>query len=343
MNRDALHHYLEPLSPWLHDALVSDVFINKAGLLWVVRDNQKKEVRVPALSYHALTGLARLIANDTKQRLSEAEPLLSAVLPEGERIQIVLSPVCVNEGQASIAMAIRKKVARDLSLNELLARGLCDAVNPFFLPHTKSFLSSDEKVLRDHFSAGRYLDFLTEAIAQKKNILISGATGSGKTTLLNACLKEIPLDERIITLEDVPELVMPHPDKTNLVASKNQQGVANVDMEKLVQVCLRLNPDRIILGEIRGDEAWDFMQAASTGHEGTLASIHAGNPHLAFIRLANMVQGNPKVSLSREHILNDLTSLIDVVVQMKAVRQGDGWYRRITDIYSAFNPGERSC
>ena len=175
-------------------------------------------------------------------------------------------------------------------------------------------------------------------MATKKNILISGGTSTGKTTFLNACLKEIPHDERIITLEDVREVKISHHNKVHLLASKGEQGTARTTMTQLIEASLRLRPDRIILGELRGKEAADFINAPATGHDGSLASIHASSPTLAFIRLVHMVKLNPGMNLSRDDILTDLHHLIDVVVQIKRVRIGSHYQRTISDIYSAFNP-----
>lgn len=342
MNIEALTHYLVPLNPWLNNPEVSDIYINKPQELWVTTGLYKNREIVPELTYHILTGLCTLIANYSSQRLSEKEPLLSASLPCGARIQIVLAPVAATSGTESISIAIRKKVLRNLSLSDLMRQGLFDVAKPRHLNIEPRMLNDEETEISALFVAGDYFNFLKQCIHRQKNILFSGATGSGKTTLLNACLQDIPHHERIITLEDVREVCIPHADQSNLLASKNNQGVNSVTMEQLVQVCLRLSPDRIILGEIRGDEAWDFVQAASTGHDGTMASIHASNPQMALLRLASMVQSNPKAQLSRNDILTELHSLIDVVVQMKEIRTETGKRRVISEIYSAFNPASNT-
>jgi type IV secretion system protein VirB11 len=199
-------------------------------------------------------------------------------------------------------------------------------------------LTEEDQALADLFTQKKYVTFLKSAIALKKTVLISGGTSTGKTTFLNACLKEIPEEERIITLEDVREVEIPHLNKVHLLASKGEQGFAKVTLSQLVEVCLRLRPDRIIMGEMRGAEAADFLNAVATGHDGSVASIHAAHPAMAFMRLVHLIKLNPAMKMRRADILEDLHSLIDIVVQIKRIRVGDQYQRSISDIYSAFNP-----
>lgn len=336
----ALNHYLSFLSEWLTDPTISNVHINEPKKIFFKQFGEKKVAEVSELTVDFLIGLSQLVATYTQQRLSSEEPLLSAILPQGHRVQIVLSPTSATLKDGSPTLAFRQQVIQDLSLEILQGKGVFDAIeshkieNFNLMPRT---LNKEEKALSVLFEKGEYLTFLQEAILAKKNIIISGATDSGKTTLLNACLKTIPLYERIITLEDTRELQLPHEDKAHLVASKNDQGLAKVTMSQLVEVCLRLSPDRIIFGEMRGAEALDFVNASLTGHEGSLVSMHATNPTAAFVRLSNMIQSNPHAQLSRQDILTDLHLLIDVVVQMKKIATPEGDRRMVTEMYSAFN------
>ncbi len=336
MSNIALTHYLQPLASWLSDPTVNEVMINDPGMLFIEQSGELSTHEKPELTHDWLQGVVRLVATHTVQRLSDKEPLLSAQLPDGHRIQIVLPPACE---QGKVIISIRRQVIHRLSLEDYAEKGAFDLVKPVYLQSERLYFNQEENELGELFERKQWVEFLKKAIFHKKNILISGGTSTGKTTFLNACLREIPLDERIITLEDVREVQIMHKNRVHLLASKNDQSVAKVSMAKLVETCLRLRPDRIILGELRGEEALDFMQAASTGHDGTLASIHASNPHMALLRLSGMVQSNPRASLSRQEILTDLYQLIDIVIQMKKIKTVDGLSskRVISEIYSAFN------
>lgn len=335
-NTSALGTYLKPLAVLLNDATVSEISINAPQWVYVERGGDIQAVEIPELTDYWLDGLAALISDYSEQRLSAEEPLLSASLPAGHRIQIVLPPACE---AGKVIMSIRKQVTRNLSLQNYEDSGTFEHIKPRYISSHRSqlALSEDDQVLADLFHQQQYLTFLKSAILAKKNILISGGTSTGKTTFLNACLKEIPAHERIITLEDVREVELSQPNTVHLLASKGGQGKSKVGMAQLVEVCLRLRPDRIIMGEMRGAEAADFLNATATGHDGSIASIHASHPAMAFMRLVHMVKLNPGMNMSREDILEDLHTIIDIVVQIKRVRIGGRYERRISEIYSAFN------
>jgi type IV secretion system protein VirB11 len=333
-NITALDEYLKPLEPWLRDKTINEISINEPTVAFIEQNGCLQKISLPELTYYHLEGLARLIARYTDQRLSEKEPLLSAMLPTGERIQIICPPATM---PGRIVMSIRKQIIEDLSLQNYIQQGAFSRIQPCYITHSRQVMSSDNdtKMLRELFDAGRYADFIYEAISQRKNILIAGGTGTGKTTFLNACLKEIPLHERIITLEDVSEVRIPHVNKVQLLASRGKQGIAEVTMQELMEASLRLHPDRIIVGEIRGKEALQFCAATATGHDGSFASIHASSPPLAFMRLVHLMKLNPEMNLSREDLLQDLYSLVDVIIQMKRDHQNHQYYRYISELYFA--------
>jgi type IV secretion system protein VirB11 len=321
MNTDALSEYLKPINPLLDDPEISEISINQPKVAYIEKAGQITEIRLIQLTHYWLEGLVNLIARFTEQRLSGAEPLLSAALPNGQRIQIVLPPACES---GKIIISIRKQVIQNLSLEDYQAMGAFNQVKVT----TSSPNQYDELLLEK-----KYCEFLKQAIQKKKNILISGATATGKTTFLNACLKEIPNHERIITLEDVREIQIPHTNKVHLLASKGEQGSAKINMPHLIEACLRLRPDRIILGEMRGAEAADFINATATGHDGALSTIHASSPKVAFMRLVHMAKLKPGMNLSREDILADFHSLIDIVVQISRIRVQEKYIRFISEIY----------
>ncbi len=340
---EGLSHYLAPIAQWLDASDVSDIHINIPGQIIVWNAKGKQFVNVPALTKKYLETLCRLIANQQSQVVSNENPLLSASLPQGHRIQVTMAPVAATSREGAPMLSFRKQIIPDMSLSQLIDDGLLSKTKPHFLPffkETPRILNEEDEVLTHLFAEGNYGEFLKNAILLEKNIIISGSTGSGKTTLLNACLKEIPSDQRLLTLEDTRELYLKeeiHPDYGHFLISKGNQGIAKVTMADLVEMCLRFLPDRIIFGEMRGAEALDFMNAALTGHTGSMVSLHATNPSAVFLRLSNMVQSNPAVNLSRADILSDLNFIIDVVVQMKRIRTTEGYQRIVTEIYSAFN------
>ncbi len=336
MGETALNHYLEPLNEFLNDHEVSEISINEPGFVYVERFGTIQKNSIPKLTYYWLQGLSSLIADFTHQILNHKKPILSANLPAGHRIQIIIPPAAESE---KIILSIRKQVISNYSLDQYQAMGFFNGIKAHTIQTQRSHLKlgEDEKKLAHLFSDQKYLQFLKEAVLLKKNILISGGTSTGKTTFLNACLKEIPPHERIITLEDVREVDIPHENKVHLLASKGEQGIAKVTMVELIESSLRLRPDRIIMGELRGSEAADFINATATGHEGSIATIHASNPSIAFMRLVHMVKLNPSMTLNREDILADLHNLIDIVVQLKRTQLNGSTSRYISEIYSAFN------
>ncbi|HDO8337945.1 TPA: P-type DNA transfer ATPase VirB11, partial [Legionella pneumophila] len=194
--------------------------------------------------------------------------------------------------------------------------------------HSECLDKSDE--LLELYDTKNWQEFIRQAIVSKKNIIISGGTSSGKTTFLNSCVGQIPLHERLITLEDTYEMDVPH---TNIVRLKALKQVGEqtqkITMQDLVQATLRLRPDRIIMGEIRGRELFDFVSACSTGHSGALATIHANNPKVAFMRMAQLYKLNQVAGMDEADIYKVLHEVIDVIVQLQKTPDG----RRLVEVY----------
>jgi type IV secretion system protein VirB11 len=303
---------LEPLKLWLQDSKVSEILLNRPGEVYVEKSGKLKRFDVPALNERAVMMLFQLIANENRQEMSEKKPLLSASLQDGSRVQIVLPPTAKTH-----TLSIRRKVARNFTLADYdRLKFYKDAV--IFDVNCDHFsqLSDDEKQLVILYQQKVWSEFIRRAIELKKNIVVSGGTSSGKTTFLNACLRHIPLDERILLLEDAREIDIPHPNQVSLLASKGDQGLAVVSMQDLVQCCLRLRPDRIIVGEIRGKEVLDFLGACSTGHEGSITSIHANNPRIAFMRMTQLYKQNNVPSMSDQDIMREINEVVDIIIQV---------------------------
>lgn len=307
-SRQYLHSYLAPLLPILERAEVTDIFINRPREVWVETNGGVIEKHAaPDLDEATLWRLARQIASLSDQGISREHPLLSAVLPGGERVQIVAPPAT----RGTIAIAVRKHSLADLQLADYERAGAFDGV--------ATRRNNDGAILdgqlSDLYGQGRIADFLRLAVRGRKNILISGGTSSGKTTFLNALLKEIPDHERLILVEDVPEIRVDHPNSVGLVAARGELGEARITMDDLVQATLRMRPDRIILGELRGPEAATFLRAVNTGHPGSITTIHADSPEGAVQQLSLLVL-QAGLNLTRTEISDYVRDVIDIFVQV---------------------------
>jgi type IV secretion system protein VirB11 len=191
-----------------------------------------------------------------------------------------------------------------------------------------SDLKPHDAQLRALAEQKNFYEFIALAAKSKKNIIISGGTSTGKTTLLNAILKEIDPEERIITIEDTPEIKPIHQNHVPLLASKGEQGIAEVTIQSLLEASLRLRPDRILLGELRGKEAYTFLRAVNTGHPGSITTVHADTPHGAFKQIALMVM-QANLGLQNDQIMDYIRSIVDVVVQLKRI----GGKRIISEVW----------
>jgi len=299
-----LEAYLAPLAPWLAEPAVTDLYVNRPGELWVERlGGGAERVEVPALDETNLWRLARQVASLSSQGVSREHPLLSAVLPDGARVQVVAPPAT----RGGLALAIRKHVVSDLTLADYAASGAFDQV---MAPKTDT-----DAVLRGLLDKGDVRAFLAAAVRAGKNIIVSGGTGAGKTTFLNALLKEVPLDQRLVLIEDTPEVRLAHPNAVGLVAVRGDQGEARVTAEDLLQASLRLRPDRIILGELRGAEAFSFLRAVSSGHPGSMTTVHADDPESAVDQLALMAL-QAAANLRRADVVDHVRRVVDIFVQL---------------------------
>lgn len=324
---------LAPFQRYLDDPGVIEILVDRDGALWIERAGRDtlEEFHDLRITQERLHRLARLVAASSAQLINANHPLLSASLPTrrngssaggGERIQFLLPPAA----RHGVAIAIRKQV----TLNRTLADYARDGA---FADLTVSGTAQDdpcEHTLRALAQKGDALAFLKQAVAARKTMLISGGTSSGKTTLLNALLAEIPAHERIVTIEDAPELRPPQRSVVSLIASRGDQGDAAVSPQTLLEAALRLRPDRILLGELRGGEAFAFLRAVNTGHPGSLTTIHADSPDSAYEQVALMVLQSG-VALSRSDILAYVRSIVRIVVQTARV----GGKRRITALHYA--------
>lgn len=329
---EALRQHLAFLKPFIDAPGTTDVAINQGGELWIENDRGWHQHKLPDMDLARLRTLAKLVATYNGQRLDETLPSLSGALPDGERIQIIRPPALDSD---RLSFTIRKPSTVVKTREEYEREDLTAGVREAGMT-----LSDDDRQLIELRQAKRYWDFIELAVIAKKNIVISGATGTGKTTLGKTLASFIPSHERLITIEDVREIELPnHPNQVNLLYSAGGAGTAPVDAKQLLQACLRMKPSRILLAEIRSKVAYDYIVNVSSGHPGSITTVHAGSCREAFEMLAlRMLESPEGRELSRREIMSLLRSKIDLIIQMAVVEvaQPDGSirkHRRITEIH----------
>ncbi|WP_020653819.1 CpaF family protein [Massilia niastensis] len=280
-----------PLEPLLNDPTVSDILVNTASKVYVER---RGKLELTEISFHDNAHLMKIIekiVSRVGRRVDESSPMVDARLPDGSRVNAIIPPLAVD----GPLLSIRRFGASPLTVQNLL--------------DYKSLTPPMMQVLEGLGTA-------------KVNILISGGTGSGKTTLLNLISGFIPASERVVTIEDAAELQLRQPHVVRLeTRPPNIEGKGEVTQRALVRNALRMRPDRIILGEVRGAEALDMLQAMNTGHEGSLATIHSNTPRDALSRLENMVS-MAGVNLTARAIRQQIVSAVTVVVQVSRLTDG---------------------
>ena len=309
--------YLAPLANHLARTDITDLYINRPGEFWIeTLGGATERVDAPDVTEPLLWRLARQIASLTHQGISREHPLLAATLPDGARVQIVVPPAT----RGPVAVAVRKHVSSDLGLDDYDRSGA-------FARTQRGPNSAADGALRQLYLDGAWSAFLRAAVRARKTILVSGGTSTGKTTFLNALLRQIPAHERLVLIEDTPELILRHENAIGLIAARGVEREAQVTPEDLLVASLRLRPDRIIMGEVRGIEAFTFLRAINTGHPGSLSTIHADSPAGAFDQLALLVlQAGSRLRM--EDVLNYARRVVDICVQL--TRDPDG--RQVSEI-----------
>lgn len=297
---------LAPFEAMLAQPDVTDIYVNRPGEVWIeTLGGALERYEDPSISEMTLARLARQIAALTHQGVSREHPLLAATMPDGSRIQIVVPPAT----RGPLALAIRRQVAANLTLRDY------DDADAFIETRIEPGRRSDDVQLVRLIGERRFGDALSLAVRSRKNIIVSGGTSTGKTTFLNALLREVPRDERLILIEDTPELMVEHDNVVGLVSVRGALGEAQVTTNDLVSASLRMRPDRIILGELRGAEAFSFLRAVASGHPGSMTTIHADSPEAAVEQLVMLVLlGGTK--LSRADVRAYVEQSVDIFVQL---------------------------
>ncbi|HEY7623124.1 MAG TPA: CpaF family protein [Solirubrobacteraceae bacterium] len=279
------------LEPLLRDPAVDEVMVNGAGPVWVERAGRLERTDVRLASTAALRDVIERILAPLGRRVDEAEPLCDARLPDGSRVNVVIPPLAPD----GPILTVRRFRARGLTADDLVAAGTW------------------EPPLRE---------LLARAVRARLSVLVSGGTGSGKTTTLNALSSFVPADERIVTVEDTLELRLQQPHVVRLEARPaNVEGRGEVTIRRLVRNALRMRPDRIVVGEVRGGEALDMLAAMTTGHDGSLSTIHAGSPEEALRRLETLAL-MAGVGLPHAAIREQVADALDLVVHQARLADG---------------------
>ena len=280
-----------PIEPLLKDPTVNDILINTHKNCYVERFGKLERTKVHFKDEAHLLRIIGKIVSGIGRRVDELSPMVDARLPDGSRVNVAIRPIAVDGPMVSI----RKFSEKPFSMDKLVEIG---TIRP------------------------KMVDLLHAAVQGKMSMIISGGTGSGKTTLLNALSNFIPSDERLITIEDAAELQLQQPHVGRLEARPaNTEGKGEIRQRELVKNALRMRPDRILIGECRGEEAFDMLQAMNTGHEGSLTTIHANSPRDALKRLEQMV-AMADIGMSPGSVRSTIASAIRVVVQLQRLPDG---------------------
>jgi type IV secretion system protein VirB11 len=313
-----LEAFLAPLAAFLDRGDVTDLYINRPGEVWLETTTGIERHEQPGLDDNALWRLARQIAAASDQGINREHPLLAATLPDGSRVQICAPPAT----RGNLVVAIRRHNMPDLRLGDYVAAGAFERLGEAAMAR-----EATDAHLASLLDAGRTQEFLSTAVRTNKTIVIAGGTGTGKTTFLNALLKEAPANERFVLIEDTPEIQLHHQNAVGLVAVRGRLGEASVTPADLLEAALRLRPDRIIMGEVRGAEAISWLRAVGTGHPGSITTVHANSPEGAIEQLAmmSMLAGT---ELKRSELVDYVRAIVDVFIQLGH----DNGARRITEI-----------
>jgi pilus assembly protein CpaF len=289
---------LGPLEPLLADSTISDILVNSYRTIYIERRGKLESTNVAFKDNEHLMRVIERIVSSVGRRIDESSPMVDARLKDGSRVNAIIPPLSID----GAVLSIRRFGSEPLRMTQLIE---------------KRALTKD------------VADMLEMCVKARLNVLISGGTGAGKTTLLNSLSAFIPVDERIVTIEDSAELQLQQPHVVRLeTRPPNIEGRGEVTQRDLVRNALRMRPDRIVIGEVRGGEAIDMLQAMNTGHDGSLTTIHANTPRDALARIETMIQMTG-MRLSDRAMRQQIASALDLVVQ--AARHPDG-SRRVTSI-----------
>ncbi len=307
----------------LNEPGVTEISINKPGEVYVERSTGWHRVVVEELTFDRARQFCTAILNasNTGQSITNAQPLVSFTFPTGQRAQFVMPPACAPD---SISITIRVPNKNNFTLAQYKSSGFFDRLSeavPIISPHDAELISLKNE--------GNYAEFFSKAVQYHKNIVVAGATGSGKTTFMKSLVMHISPEERLVTIEDARELFLTQPNIVHLLYSKGGQSIAKVSAKDCMEACLRMKPDRILLAELRGDEAFFFVRNCASGHPGSITSCHAGSVGQAWEQLALMIKASPEGSGLEYDVIKHLLRLtVDIMVHIHSI----GGKRMITGV-----------
>jgi pilus assembly protein CpaF len=288
MEFETILPFLRPIEHLILDPEISEIMVNAGSKVFVEKNGQLTPIPGITISEQALSAAVKNIARRLGDDISEVKPILDSRLPDGSRVAAVLPP-CSLDG---ITLTIRKFNTRHFRIEDLIANQTLSAQ------------------LGDH---------LREAVIQCRNIIVSGGTGAGKTTLLGILADFIPDDDRIVLIEDTAELNIRKPNLVRFEARREQSQIPAVTIRDLLKASLRHRPDRIIVGEVRGGEAFDLLQALNTGHSGSISTLHANSARQAVSRFADCVLQSG-IEMPHRAIRSNIANSVDLILQIERVR-----------------------
>jgi type IV secretion system protein VirB11 len=307
-SHDALDHSLLPIEKYITDKSITEVCINQPHSIHIERWEGWEHIEIPELTLDQLSKLANLIAVFNNKSINSTKPILTASLPDGQRVQVVMPPVA-KEGTISFTIRIPSSVNK--SLDQLEEEGSFVECKDI-----KNELQPFEHELIKLKQCKKIKEFLKLAVTSRRNIIIAGETGSGKTTIAKSLIEYIPREERLITLESEHEIDLANfPNKVNLLYSREDNGGIMITPKQCLAACLRMNPSRILLAEILGDESWDFIKSINTGHAGSITTMHANGAYEAIEQMVSLVKDSPTgAHLDSDYVKRRLLSTIDIVL-----------------------------
>lgn len=304
---------------------LTEVAVNRPDEVFL-KIRGKWECRKKALSYDDCETFAAALADFNQDSLSVTKPVLSATLPTGERVQVIMPPVTA---QGTISITIRKPSDVFISHDDFVAQGFYSKINT----QNKKQVSPDAQRLLDLYSQNQIAEFVVECLRQGKTMVFCGGTGSGKTTFTNAVLEYIPHYLRIICIQDTPETkYRKHENVVDLFYPSEGGKESIITPAMLLRACFRMNPDRILMTEIRGGEAWDFLKGISSGHSGGITTVHENSPEAAISGIVERCAQNPEChNIPYNVLLRKALNNIDVVLSINYLDEFDKRYA--TGIY----------